>query len=365
MATRNAKYVKKYGAEQAAAVARFEAANVLAVKQLVEREKIDCDFVLTRALDVYLNEEHAKATNEAYRELAELGDVNLADVHYTEGQNAEKLSGVKGAKSCYSFTAAHLWPYKLVMHLLGLLMEKNVNLQTHTPVLLVSEIPDASGHWTVTTARGTVAAKKVVFATNGYTAAILPQFHEKIVPVRGICSRIVAQDAAKTQRLSNSYSLRYGQAEYDYMIARLDGSIVVGGAKTRFWDDITNWYGVTDDSKLIEPAADYFDGLMQRHFSGWEHSGARTDQVWTGIMGWSSDFMPYVGEVPDKPGQFIIAGFSGHGMPLIHLSSTALASIVGEVSTFAETRLPSVFKPTRERLRSPVNEILGIPAARL
>ncbi|KAK6394582.1 hypothetical protein LTR65_001373 [Meristemomyces frigidus] len=89
------KYVKKYGAEQAAAVARFEAANVLAVKQLVEREKIDCDFVLTRALDVYLNEEHAKATNEAYRELAELGDVNLADVHYTEGQNAEKVSPIR------------------------------------------------------------------------------------------------------------------------------------------------------------------------------------------------------------------------------------------------------------------------------
>lgn len=42
------------------------------------------------------------------------------------------------------------------------------------------------------------------------------------------------------------------------------------------------WYGVTDDSKLIEPAKNYFDGYMQRHFQGWEDSGAFTDRVWTG-----------------------------------------------------------------------------------
>jgi glycine/D-amino acid oxidase-like deaminating enzyme len=35
------------------------------------------------------------------------------------------------------------------------------------------------------------------------------------------------------------------------------------------------------------------------------------------VMGWSSDFMPYVGDVPGKLGQLVIAGFSGHGMPQI------------------------------------------------
>lgn len=88
------KYTKKYGAENAAAFARFEAQNVLAVKELVEKEKIDCDFVLTRSLDVYLDDAHAKATHDAYQELRRIGVADLADVHYLEGAEAESVSCV-------------------------------------------------------------------------------------------------------------------------------------------------------------------------------------------------------------------------------------------------------------------------------
>ncbi|KAI3401090.1 hypothetical protein diail_235 [Diaporthe ilicicola] len=353
------KYTKKYGAANAAAFARFEAKNVLAVKELVEREKIDCDFVLTRALDVYLDEAHAKSTYAAYQELRRLGVLNLGDVHYSEGQDAEAMSGVKDTKCCFSFTAAHLWPYKLVMSLLSKVVAKGINLQTGTPVTSVSTETDSTGRWTVTTLRGLILTKKIIFATNGYTAAIAPQFEERIVPVRGVCSRIVPTTVENTSRLVHTYSLRYGPALYDYMIPRLDKSIVIGGAKQSFWHDKSHWYGQTDDSNLIEPATGYFDGLMQRHFSGWEKSEAYTESVWTGIMGWTSDFMPYVGHVPDKKGQYIAAGFSGHGMPLIHLASKSLAGIIRGEKTFEETELPAVFKPTIERLQSSKNEILG------
>ena len=83
--------------------------------------------------------------------------------------------------------------------------------------------------------------------------------------------------------LSQSYTIRYGPPQiYDYLIPRPDGSIIVGGGKPRFWSDRSQWYNVADDSKLIEPAKSYFDGLMQRHYIGWENSGAYTDRVWTG-----------------------------------------------------------------------------------
>ncbi|KUI72488.1 Gamma-glutamylputrescine oxidoreductase [Cytospora mali] len=354
------KYTKKYGAENAAAFARFENANIYAVKEMVEKENIECDFVLTRAVDVYLDEAHAKISHDSYQELRRIGVADLGDVQYLEASKAEAISGVKGAKCCFSFAAAHLWPYKLIMHLLSKLVAKGINLQTHTPVTSISSTPDAAGRWTVTTSRGSIRASKIIFATNGYTAAIAPQFEQKIIPVRGICSRIVPVVPKKTSHLVNTYSLRYGPALYDYMIPRLDRSIVIGGAKDRFWHDKSHWYGVTDDSKLIEPAQDYFDGLMQRHFDGWEESGACTDSVWTGIMGWSSDFMPFVGEVPGKNGQFITAGFSGHGMPLIYLATKALSEMVKGEKTFEETDLPAVFKPTQERLDSKKNEILGI-----
>lgn len=84
------KYTQKYGAEQAASFARFEARNVLAVNELVAREKIDCDFVLTRTLDVYLDQEHSRATKEAFDELSRIGIADLADIQYTDGETAEK-----------------------------------------------------------------------------------------------------------------------------------------------------------------------------------------------------------------------------------------------------------------------------------
>jgi glycine/D-amino acid oxidase-like deaminating enzyme len=192
------------------------------------------------------------------------------------------VSGVKGALCAFSFTAGHVWPYKLVMHLLKLAVSRGINLQTHTPVTNISESPSSDGFYTITTSRGSVKAKKIVFATNAYTAGIAPQFTNKIVPVRGMCSRITAHPAS-TPVMTNTMSIRYGPQLYDYLIPRADGSIVVGGAKQMFWfQDPKEWYGITDDSTLIEPAKNYFDGLMQRQFKGWEDSGAKTDQVWTG-----------------------------------------------------------------------------------
>lgn len=62
--------------------------------------------------------------------------------------------------------------------------------------------------------------------------------------------------------------------------------------------------------------------------------------------------------MPGKPGQMVLAGFSGHGMPLILLSAKAVVQMLREGKSFEETNVPSVFKATRERLESTRNEIL-------
>ncbi|KAJ0269189.1 hypothetical protein Brms1b_013661 [Colletotrichum noveboracense] len=352
------KYIEKYGVDATVEVANFESSQVFAVKELVEKERIDCDFTLTRTCDATVDEGLATATEEAFAKLVESGVANLKDVHYTPRARAEMVSGVKGALSCFTFTAGHIWPYKMVMHLLEGVVQKGANLQTHTPVTHISENPLLDGRWEVSTARGSIKAKKVLLATNGYTSYLAPEFKNHIVPVRGICSRIVVPQGKTAPYMSQTYSIRHGPSMYDYLIPRTDGSIVVGGAKPTFWADRSQWYNVFDDSKLIEPAKTYFDGLMQRTFRGWENSGAYTDKVWTGIMGFSSDFMPYVGEVPEKPGQFILGGFSGHGMPLILLSAKGVVQMLRHGKSFAETGIPSLFQATKERLENTKNSII-------
>ncbi|KAI0153942.1 FAD dependent oxidoreductase [Pestalotiopsis sp. NC0098] len=353
------KHIKKYGAKAVVEVANFEASQVYAVKELVEKEKIDCDFTLTRACDATVDEGLARETEEAHMQLAASGVANLKDVHYTGRKDAERVSGVKGALGAFTFTAGHVWPYKLVMHLLKIAVGKGANLQTNTPVAHISENPLPDGRWLVTTERGQIKAKKVLLATNGYTPNVAPQFKDHIVPVRGICCRIVVPEGRTAPFLPNTYSIRYGPGLYDYLIPRNDGSIIVGGAKSEFWHNIENWYNVTDDSKLIEPAKHYFDNLMQRTYIGWEDSGAYVDKIWTGIMGYSSDWMPYVGDVPGKPGQMVVAGFSGHGMPLILLSARGVVQMLRQGKTLEEAGVPALFKATQERLDNTWNDILG------
>lgn len=170
------------------------------------------------------------------------------------------------------------------MHLLNSAVKKGANLQTMTPVTHISDSPLPDGRWVVSTARGKIKTKKLLFATNAYTSYLAPQFTNHIVPVRGICSRIIVPKDRVAPFLPQTYSIRYGPSLYDYLIPRPDGSIIVGGAKSTFWHDPAHWYNVTDDSKLIEPAKTWFDGLMQRSYIGWENSDAYTDKVWTGGM---------------------------------------------------------------------------------
>ena len=66
-------------------------------------------------------------------------------------------------------------------------------------------------------------------------------------------------------------------------------------------------------------------------------------------MGYSADGVPHVGEVPGKPGQYIMGGFSGHGMPVIFLTGKALADMIIDGASFEATGLPQLYKTTIRR----------------
>ena len=86
------KYSQLFGTKAAAEIVQFEISQVLAVKELVEREKLNCDFQLTRGVDVYLDAAFARRTADSYRKLAEEGVIDVRDVAYTDSDSAERVS---------------------------------------------------------------------------------------------------------------------------------------------------------------------------------------------------------------------------------------------------------------------------------
>ena len=115
-----------YGREAAEEVASFEARQVKEIKDLVEKNNIDCDFVVTRATDVCLYDEANRDLKKGLDKLTKAGVSTADGVFYSDGRTAEgvsmsqcvrywyaddfQASGIKGAKGCFTYTAGHIWP---------------------------------------------------------------------------------------------------------------------------------------------------------------------------------------------------------------------------------------------------------------
>lgn len=80
-------------------------------------------------------------------------------------------------------------------------------------------------------------------------------------------------------------------------------------------------------------------------------------------MGYSADSCPFIGAVPGRSNQFILAGFTGHGMPQIFLSAKAIAQMAVDGVEFSSTGVPRIYQVTEARLKSDKNGVLDTWAA--
>jgi glycine/D-amino acid oxidase-like deaminating enzyme len=232
--------------------------------------------------------------------------------------------------------AASLWPYKLVTFILEkLVREGKINLQTNTPV---TEISSSDGNHTLHTPRGTITAKTVILATNGYTSALLPHFADLIVPVRGEMSAL--HPPKNSTLIPDSYGMvgALGQPENndDYLVQRPfegvpnpRGHLMFGGGRGA---GTLPSMAVSDDSVIDEGSAAYLRGALLKVLAlDGETADVKELEAaaqWTGIMGYSRDDHPWVGKVPDKEGLWLCGGYTGHGMPNGTLCGKAVVDMV-------------------------------------
>jgi glycine/D-amino acid oxidase-like deaminating enzyme len=205
--------------------------------QIVEEEKINCDLwrghsfgspdtgysvqfmsLKSSPPDVALNQPCADGFHAALQEFAaDGGEVDGIIDWISDPQEAKRRTRCVYAHAAVEYPASSFWPYKLVTSLLRLCIDRfSLNLQTNTPV--VSVFPSGDGNWIVETGRGSVTTAKVVFATNAYTSTLLPEFTDKIVPVRGQCSAVVpTKPYSGGSLLTHTYSLRWRMVSGHYV----------------------------------------------------------------------------------------------------------------------------------------------------
>ena len=346
------------GEKEAAKIVRFEYDCMKSVHAFARKNNIDCDSWEGDTVDVIYDKKEWDLANTAVREIKRvLGEVDdAAKYKFWDANETERIFLTKGAYGAVTYEAGSISAYKFVVGILNLALNKGLNFQTQTPALQVYKVKQG---WTVETPRGLINADKVVLATNGYTARIYPTLQGVIVPLRGhVTAHRPGQNMPK-QGLSTTYSFIYANS-YEYMIFRPQGSrfagdVIIGGGSTIAVDEGLNEFGTIDDSTMDPLIVDYLRDSTLTYFGehwGQDNSEGRVRKAWSGIMGYSADGFPFVGDVPNEKGLFIAASFQGHGMVLCLSAVKALAEIMrGAEEKEIDTWFPRAFRMTKERLK--------------
>jgi glycine/D-amino acid oxidase-like deaminating enzyme len=179
---------------------------------------------------------------------------------------------------------------------------------------------------TVTTDRGTLTARDVLVATNGYTGPAVPALQRRVVPVGSyliatapLGEAVAARLIPRRRVLSDTKHLLY------YFRLSPDGRLVFGGRAA---------FTPTPPSRsaaiLRRGMVEVFPDL----------AGVSVEYAWSGQVGFTLDQMPHAGVLD---GIHYALGYGGHGVAL----ATWLGARMGDALAGAGTipRLTAPFRP--------------------
>ena len=157
--------------------------------------------------------------------------------------------------------------------------------------------------------------KAVVYATHVDSGRFSDFVQEEIMPIRG--QGFASEPLPKVFHGSFSTYWKLNTWRQDSA-----GRILMSGWRHDAWDRA---YGQP------QPALDdRLQGDLHRWFEASfpTSSPLEVKDRWSGVFGWTADFLPMVGAMPGSSREFIIAGFSGGGVPFAFESGRSIARSV-------------------------------------
>jgi len=320
------KLLAKYGQAKAVALSSEALAANDYTAGLIESEQIACGYV---ACGRFIAAPSAKAYDRMARDL----EVTLRHVKGLQGHMVPKAEQraeagtdhYHGGQVLQGTGALHPGLYQ--QGLMDRARSAGAILMGHCPV----EAIDRNGQgFAVRTPKGTLAARDVVVATNGYTGKPTPLLRRRLIPVPAFQ---IATEPLAPDLLARLFPTRRTLIDTKINIywARLspDGTRIIFGART----------GIDDGP--LENKARRLHACMTEVFP--ELATTRLSHVWTGNMGFTFDLLPHVGVIE---GVHYAAGFCGVGIPMgTYLGHKAALRVLGRPG--AATAFDDLPFPTR------------------
>ncbi|KAF4119477.1 FAD dependent oxidoreductase [Geosmithia morbida] len=360
------KYAEKFGDEQALKILENEQQTWTQLVSYVRENDVACDLWVGDTFDVPVTKEAADAAASAMKRFMAAGGKTEHIKIINDPKAAAELTLIKDAKACYAWPASTLNPWKLTAHIMRDNLKKGLGLYTHTEAKSVVPSSGSPLVWSVQTSRGSIRCSQVVYATNAYSSAVQPSLEGLISPYPHICTNVIPLvPSHQPFPLRNSYGILTNNGFFS-INPRLPrgGSILFGGANPG-QAEYTDWLRpypekfINDNQKSFGSISKAVRELALSQLPGWEASMSEArhyEKGWSGIIAFSADSVPFVGQIPDLPGQWISAGHEGHGMARIFTAAPGLVKFMAGGS-WANTGLPDVFQITPDR----VSKLRGQP----
>lgn len=311
----------RYGVEEAVRLTAFEHSHLAEMVACIQERQIDCDLRFLEGVDAYYDDVSFRKALVALEDLRKYAP-RIADKYsiYSTRNELRKLACSDVCVGAIGVPAASLWPYKMVTGLIGEMVKKNgLSVQTNTKVLSITD-NDEDQFATVKTDRGEIRTTHVIHATNGWMGHLIPELRPYISPVRGNVQRQVAEPP--TLDLQNSFWLRYAEKDYDYMIPRPDGDVVIGRANL-------GRRATGDDSTTDLLPHAHLRGVLP-YVLDLPVQALKVTHSWSGILGFTQDGSPFVGQLPfpNRSHQWVCGGYHGIGMVKAFKSAQIVALLV-------------------------------------
>lgn len=337
----NARAWRKRGGDSApGAMARAIRDTVGEVGQVVEREQIACDWRQGGSLTVAQNEaQHKRLEQELERERKWSREDSVPRL-LNAAELTQRVAVHEGVGALYTPYCARVQPAKLAAGLAAAAERRGAVIYERSRVL------EAAGH-SAQTASGSVRARYVVLATEGYTAN-LPHRHRRLLPLNSamIVTEPLSPELWSTLGWEGAETLLDGSHFYTYSQRTADGRVAIGGRGVpyRFGSRTDREDAVPERTvaQLRERLASLFPQLRE----------AAVARAWHGVLGVARDWCPSVGLDHDS-GLAYAGGYAGEGVAASNLAGRTLRDLILGQDTEL-TRLPWVGKPARNWEPEPV-----------
>ncbi|UPJ47892.1 FAD-binding oxidoreductase [Bradyrhizobium sp. 200] len=278
-------------------------------ERTLELHDIDCSYRRNGRITALWTSEHLDGWTQRIPLLNARTDAGAREM--TPDEMRCELESDYYAGGIFVARAGHIDPAQYFRGLLRAVQSSGAVVCSHAPVTTIERRGAA---FVVTSTRGTVYAREVVVATNGYTGALMPQLRRGVVPVTShqIATEVLPDDL-RTSLIPNDRAVVETRRVTNYYRLSPDRKRLLFGGRARFYP--------------LDPrqSAAVLHAQMVSRFP--QLTDVKVSHSWGGSVALTFDFLPHIGKLD---GLHYALGCNGSGVTMMGYLGHKVARLIIE-----------------------------------